>query len=234
MIPAALAVLLLVIVILLFTVKIRRVDVTGNSHYSAEQIEELIFHGKWSRNSAFFYYENRFKEHQSIPFIEEYKVNFKSPTHVEIVVFEKSVVGYVSYMSSYMYFDKDGIIVESSGEQLPGVPWVTGLEFGHIVLHQPLPVADQSVFEKVLNLTQVLSVNGIAVDKINYDNFGEAELTMGDVAVVLGSDQDINGKITELKGILPELEGLSGTLYLDTYDVTNSNPTYTFVKKEAQ
>ena len=56
------------------------------------------------------------------------------------MVFEKSVVGYVSYMSSYMYFDKDGIIVESSVEQLPGVPWITGLDFGHIILHQPLPV----------------------------------------------------------------------------------------------
>ena len=52
-------------------------------------------------------------------------------------------------MSSYMYFDKDGIIVESSVEQLPGVPWITGLDFGHIILHQPLPVADPDTFGAV-------------------------------------------------------------------------------------
>ena len=191
--------------------------------------------GKWSRNSAFCYYENRFREHKSIPFIEEYKIEFKSPTKIEIVVFEKSVVGYVSYMSSYMYFDKDGIIVESSVEQLPGVPWITGLDFGHIILHQPLPVADPDTFGEILNLTQVLSVHEVKVDKVDYHSSmagaGEIRLHIGDVVVELGDSEDLDGKVTELSGILPELSGLSGTLYLDTYDETNSTPTYTFKKK---
>ncbi|MBQ2251240.1 MAG: cell division protein FtsQ, partial [Lachnospiraceae bacterium] len=171
-----------------------------------------------------------FQEPKSIPFIEEYKVEFQSPSKVRVVVFEKSVVGYVSYMSSYMYFDKDGIIVESSVEQLPGIPWITGMEFGHIVLHQPLPVANQDIFDQILNLTQVLSVNGVRVDKINYNSFLEAELTIGDIIVELGNDDDLNGKVSELSDILPELTGLSGTLYLDSYDENNSNPMYTFKK----
>lgn len=193
----------------------------------------MIFSERWSDNSAYCYYENQFREHKSIPFIEEYTIEFKSPTKVEIVVFEKSVVGYVSDMSSYMYFDKDGIIVESSSEQLPGVPWVTGLEYGHIVLHQPLPVADQEIFEEILNLTQVLSLNEVEVDEIHYNSFGEAELSIGGIKVELGDSSEINGKIAELRDILPELEGLSGTLYLDTYDAANSSPTYTF-RKEPQ
>ena len=61
---------------------------------------------------------------------------FRSPSDVEVIVYEKSVVGYVSYMNSRMYFDKDGIIVESTSETLPGVPKIAGLSFGHIVLHQ--------------------------------------------------------------------------------------------------
>ena len=130
--------ILVILLVLVFSIRIKDVEVSGNKQYTKEQIESLLFDGKWSRNSAFCYYQNRFKEHKSIPFIEEYKINFKSPTKVEVVVFEKSVVGCVSYMSSYMYFDKDGIIVESSSEQLPGVPVITGLEFGHIVLHHLL------------------------------------------------------------------------------------------------
>ena len=124
--------ILVILLVLVFSIRIKDVEVSGNKQYTKEQIESLLFDGKWSRNSAFCYYQNRFKEHKSIPFIEEYKINFKSPTKVEVVVFEKSVVGCVSYMSSYMYFDKDGIIVESSSEQLPGVPVITGLEFGHL------------------------------------------------------------------------------------------------------
>ena len=222
--------IVLLIGILLFATQIKEIEVTGNQHYTEEQIIDLIFDEKWSKNSAYCYYENKFQEPKSIPFIEEYKVEFQSPSKVRVVVFEKSVVGYVSYMSSYMYFDKDGIIVESSVEQLPGIPWITGMEFGHIVLHQPLPVANQDIFDQILNLTQVLSVNGVRVDKINYNSFLEAELTIGDIIVELGNDDDLNGKVSELSDILPELTGLSGTLYLDSYDENNSNPMYSFIK----
>uniref|UniRef100_UPI000AF596BE hypothetical protein n=1 Tax=Clostridium sp. NkU-1 TaxID=1095009 RepID=UPI000AF596BE len=85
----------------------------------------------------FCLYKDRFKKHEQIPFVEDYKIVFQSPVKVEVIVYEKSVVGYVSYMGSYMYFDKDGIIVESSSGKLDGVPWITGLRFGHIALHQP-------------------------------------------------------------------------------------------------
>ena len=231
-IPGVILAILIILLVLIFSVRIKDVEVSGNKQYTKEQIESLLFGGKWSRNSAFCYYQNRFQEHKSIPFIEEYKINFKSPTRVEVVVFEKSVVGCVSYMSSYMYFDKDGIIVESSSEQLPGVPVIAGLEFGHIVLHQPLPVADQDIFGEILNLTQVLNVSDIQVDRINYNSYNEAELVMGDITVELGNSDSLDGKISELHDIMPELSGLSGTLYLDTYDETNSSPTYRFVKKD--
>ena len=221
--------IVLLIGILLWAVQIKEIEVTGNKHYTEEQIIDLIFDETWSKHSAYCYYENKFQEPKSIPFIEEYKVEFQSPTKVRIVVFEKSVVGYVSYMSSYMYFDKDGIIVESSVEQLPGIPWITGMEFGHIVPPQPLPVVNQSIFDQILNLTQVLSVNGVQVDKINYNSFLEAELTIGEINVELGNDENLNGKVSELSDILPELTGLSGTLYLDSYDENNSNPIYSFI-----
>ena len=53
-------------------------------------------------------------------------------------------------MSSYMYFDREGIVVESSGRKLGGVPWITGMDLGRVVLYQPLPVADSRIFEEIL------------------------------------------------------------------------------------
>ncbi len=53
---------------------------------------------------------------------------------------------------------------------------------------------------------------------------------MGDMMVELGDSEDLDGKVTELHDIMPELSGLSGTLYLDTYDETNS-ARHTFKKK---
>ena len=226
--------ILLLLAALVFAVRIKEIKVTGNSHYTEEQVIDLVLGGKWSRNSAFCYYENRFREHKSIPFIEEYKIEFKSPTKIEIVVFEKSVVGYVSYMSSYMYFDKDGIIVESSVEQLPGVPWITGLDFGHIILHQPLPVADPDTFGEILNLTQQLSVYHIQVDRIRFGSSGQPSLTIGQMEVTLGDGGDVDGKLSLLNDILrdhPELKDKKGTLELDGYSDTGNDGTIPFKLK---
>lgn len=227
---AVIIVLLLVIVVL--SVKITDITVTGNKRYTDEQMTDILFPDNVSRNTVYCYLRDRFKKHEPIPFVEDYKIVFQGLGKVEIIVYEKSIVGYVSYMSSYMYFDKDGIIVESANRMLPGIPWITGLKFGHIVLYQKLPVESQRIFEEILNLTQILSIYEMNVDKIQYNSFNEATLYMGDIEVVLGNNESLNGKIAELSDMLPELKGLKGTLYLDTYDETNSGTMYAFKPRQ--
>ncbi len=39
------------------------------------------------------------------------------------------------------------------------------------------------------------------------------------------------GKVTELHDILPKLEGMAGTLYLDRYDETKGNVWYSFIQE---
>ena len=221
----------LILVIVLLSVNISTITVTGNQRYSDEQMTEILFPDRASRNVVYCYLKNRFQEHEKIPFVEDYKIAFQDPFSVEVIVYEKSVVGYVSYMSSFMYFDKDGIIVESANNKLEGIPWITGLEFGHIVLYQKLPVESREIFEEILNLTQILSIYNLQVDKIQYNRFGEATLYVADIEVILGSNEDLNGKIATLGDILPELKGRKGTLNLDTYDETNSSEMYSFKPK---
>jgi len=221
----------LILVIVLLSVNISTITVTGNQRYSDEQMRSILFPDRASRNVVYCYLKNRFQEHETIPFVEDYKIAFQDPFSVEVIVYEKSVVGYVSYMSSFMYFDKDGIIVESANNKLEGIPWITGLEFGHIVLYQKLPVESREIFEEILNLTQILSIYNLQVDKIQYNRFGEATLYVADIEVILGSNEDLNGKIATLGDILPELKGRKGTLNLDTYDETNSSEMYSFKPK---
>ena len=70
------------------------------------------------------------------------------------------------------------------------------------------------------------------MDKINYNSFQKAELFIDEIRVELGDDENLNGKITELKDILDsgEINEMAGTLYLDSYDENNSNPMYSFIK----
>ena len=101
----------LILLIVLVSVSITDITVTGNERYTDEQMVNILFPDRASRNPVFCYLRNRFQEHEKIPFVEDYKIVFQGPDRVEVIVYEKSVVGYVSYMSSYLYFDKDGIFV---------------------------------------------------------------------------------------------------------------------------
>ncbi len=223
---------LLVLLIMILTMNIRQVDITGNSRYTESEIVEMIFQKRQDWNMVYCYVKDHIQEHQQLPFVEDYELVFLSPSHVRVIVHEKSVVGYVSYMSSYMYFDKDGMIVESSNEELEGIPRIDGLTFGHIVLHQPLPVESQEIFEKILDLTQILAVHGLKVDKIHYNSKQEATLYLQKLEVLLGDSSDMNGKISLLSNMLVQLEGKNGILHLETYDPVNSQHMYTFKNKE--
>lgn len=150
---------------------------------------------------------------------------------MDVIVYEKSIVGCVTYMSSNMYFDKDGIIVESSGKRLDGVPIISGLKFGEIVLYKPLPVEDRKIFAGILNLTQSLSTYSISADLIRYDTEGEATLVIGSINVLLGDSSEMNGKISELSSILPEIKDMKGTLDLRNYDPAGENVMYSFTRK---
>ncbi|MDO4295825.1 MAG: cell division protein FtsQ/DivIB [bacterium] len=218
--------------LLLLSVRIQTITVTGNHKYSEEEVEELLFAGRWDKNVIYCYLKDRFGEHESLPFVQDYKLLFHNPLQLEVIVHEKAVIGYVSYMGSNMYFDKDGIIVESSREVLSGVPLITGLRFGHIVLYQPLPVTQEGVFRQILNLTQLLNSYEIAVDKIYYDSNLHVTMTLGDIVVELGNSENLNGKIQELSDILPVLEGQKGSLDLSAYDANDTDQWFSFKKKE--
>ena len=178
--------------ILVLSVRIQTITVSGSSRYSAEQAKELLFSGRMGKNSVIAYQRDRLKPQKQIPFVEDYKIVFHGPFHAEVIIYDKSIVGYVSYMSSYMYFDREGIVVESSGRKLVGVPGSTGMDLGRVVLYQPLPVADSRIFEEILNLTQQLSLYEILVDQIRFDTYNQPILTIGQMEVILGNMGNID------------------------------------------
>ncbi|MFQ8841745.1 MAG: hypothetical protein ACLR8P_13380 [Clostridium fessum] len=63
--------------------RINTIHVSGNRQYTAEQIEASIFDSRLSRNPVFCYLQYRFRPHKSIPFVQDYKLVFRSPSDVE-------------------------------------------------------------------------------------------------------------------------------------------------------
>lgn len=204
---------------------VENVSVEGNVHYTKEEIEEMVIKDRLSANSLYLSFKYRNKEIRNIPFIEKMSVRVDSPNSITIRVYEKTVAGYVEYMGRYMYFDREGIVVESSETRTSGVPQVTGIDFDHVVLYEPLPVEDTAIFSEVLSITQMLSKYDIVTDKIFFNSENEITLYFGNVRARLGKD-DLEEKVMRLQQILPNLEGETGVLDMQNYSDDRKNVTF--------
>ncbi|MCR5715390.1 MAG: FtsQ-type POTRA domain-containing protein [Lachnospiraceae bacterium] len=196
---------------------ITSITISGNSHYTDEEIINLIMTDQWDYNSLILNWRYHHKEVDSIPFVSAVEVNVVSANAVNITIYEKSIAGYVSFMGRYMYFDKDGTVVESSQRLIGDVPEVTGLSFHAVVVGEPLEVEDEAVFTKIINITQALEKYQLDSDQIYFDSDLNATLYFDQVRVKIGSGDAIDEKLSELYSILPKLEGKVGVLNMQNY-----------------
>jgi cell division protein FtsQ len=201
---------------------------TGSDRYTSKELEEYFFSKKTDRNPFVFLFKSKFCDKIQIPFVETYDVEMLSLTDYKVTIYEKSVVGYINYMGSNMYFDKDGIVVESSGKILENVPLITGINFDYIILHQKLPVENQQIFTILLEITQLIEKYQINTDKIYISTDFEISLTLDKVTVELGKSEDLAEKVKELKDLIPSLINEKGVLDMKQYNYGNSG--YTFKK----
>lgn len=197
--------------------QVKNVYVDGNLHYSSEEIQEMVMSGPFGRNSLYLSFRYRNKGLQDIPFIDTINVNILSPDTIRITVYEKALAGFVEYLGKYMYFDKDGTVIESSNVKTLGIVQITGLTFDYIVLGKPLPVEDEAVFKQILNVSQLLTKYSLTADRLHFDSSYHLTIYFGNVRVNMGNDDVIDEKIMLLQQFLPSLEGKSGVLRMENY-----------------
>lgn len=206
--------------------RITTVHVEGNIHYTNEEIMEMVMGGYFGDNSLFLALKYQDKGIQGVPFIETMDVSIEAKDTVRITVYEKALAGYVRYLGRCVYFDKDGIVVETSEEQTAGIPQVTGLSFDYVILHEPLPVDKPELFDEILNITQQLAKYDLSADRIYFDSNYQVTLYFGKARIALGENVDIDEKIMKLQYILPDLMGKSGIL--DMREYSEDTKTYSF------
>lgn len=206
--------------------QVTNIYVEGNTHYTKEEIIDLVMVNRMDYNSIYLSMKYKNKEITGIPFIQAMDIKILSPDTIKIIVYEKSLAGYVEYLGKYLYFDKDGIVVESSSEQTSGVPQVSGLSFDSITLYEKLPVEDDTVFQSILNITKLLSKYKLTADRIYFSGVDEMTLYFGQVRVSLGTSDYIDEKITRMQYILPELTGMAGVLDMRDYQDATDNVTF--------
>ena len=205
------------IVVKVFTVQ--NVVVEGNSLYSADQIKNMVLDDDYSWNSLYVDLKYRFVDIGEVPFVDTMEVSLDNPHTVHIKVYEKGMLGYlyINSIGQNAYFDKDGFVVETSTEVIDGVPKITGISCEEVVLYEKLQLENSDILRDLLNLTQTLKKYNLLPDEIQYDSNMEPVLYYGTIQVKIGSEDNLSQKVVRLSIILPQLDGLSGTLHLETW-----------------
>ena len=201
--------------------RLKTIEYEGLTTYTEQEFTKLLADSPAMKNTYLFYIRHALFPKEEIPFVEDYDVRLVNGTMVHVQVYEKLVIGCVEIMGKYMYFDKDGIVVESSSERIKGVPLITGLKFNEIVLYKKLQVQKQSLFTKILNLTKLLLQYEIEAERVQFDSDYEVTLSCGDIKVLLGRRDTYDIQLAALRGILDAAAGQAGTLDMRSYSREN-------------
>lgn len=210
---------LLLLAAAFFVLQIREVKVEGSKIYSEQEVIQSVMSDQYSYHTLYFLVKSKLTGVKCLPFIQEIDVKWKSPSRITLRVYDKSISGCVKYMGQYVYFDKDGIVLQSLANTIEGVPVVTGIKFGKFTMNKAFEVEDDTLFNVIMNLSQLISHYKVQVDQIRFDE-REVTLYSGKVKVFLGKKDFYDDDMAALSSVLKKTnkKGLSGTINMERFE----------------
>ena len=189
------------------TYKLKKVNVTGCEYSSEEQVRKAVQDYAYMNNTIFLYWRNKMKPITGIPFVAKLDIEFAAKGEVNVTVYEKKIAGCIEYMERFIYFDKDGIVLEASGDRKAGVPFIDGLVYDSWEMGKKLPVKDSDKFAHILTVTQLKEKYNLDIDGITFTAENEIVLHVGKIDVEAGDGKYLAVQMMNLGSILKELEG---------------------------
>lgn len=214
------------VAIFVYTFQLKNITVTGTMRYNDDEIIERLVYSEADSNTLLFYLKYKYFMDIRVPFVEKMSFELVDIHSVDIKVYDKKIIGCIDFMGDYLYFDKDGIIVESTSSRLENIPLVKGLKYQKIVLNEKLEVQKEELFDVILNLTQQIEKREIKVDTIIFNNDYEVTVVSGDIKALLGRRSTYDEILAKLKNIILKSDGRKLTIDM------RSNTEYFIAKPE--
>lgn len=202
----------------LSTYKLDTVRISGCEAINEETIRAAVEEKSIMGNTLLTYLKLKASPIEDIPFLAKIDVELGSQNELIITVYEKSMAGCVEYMNYYVYFDKDGVVLESSEHLIDGIPCIKGLNFTQWEMGEKLPIDDEKKFQSILTITQLVDKYGLDIDGIKFTTENEIILMHDKITIELGEGEYLAIQMMNLGSILEGLEGLEGTLYMKDFD----------------
>lgn len=199
-------VLIVVFFLLFFTSPffgVQKIEIRGNEHYSEEQIIEKI---NFNLNKNIFLFQKQKAEKLLCqdPYIESARIETKLPNQIKIKIKERKVVGYVPYVGTYLYIDKDGRVLETSSTYKDNLPVVQGLEFDHFEIGEIIPVKNKNSLNVVAVMAQMMLKYNLLEDiiKIDVSDPSDTHIYVKKLDVSMGNIEEFDKKIQWLIQIM--------------------------------
>ena len=210
--------ILIIGIIMSFTM-IQTTIIDEGSNYTKREIENMVMDGLLEHNSLYLFFKYRYAEQEKIPFIEYIDVSWVDAKTVKIKVYDKSIIGCTNYMNEYLYFDKDGLVIETSPKRQKSIPYITGLNFSEVSLNNKIKVSNEEVFNTILSVTQQVTKYKLDISEINFDKNYNMTMYSGDITILFGKKETYDEQLAKLQSMLEEAKkkNLKGILHMENY-----------------
>lgn len=218
--------ILMICIGLLFTpiFNLKEITISGNEKVESQEIVTA---------SGFVLGENifKFKLNEAgetiakIPYINSVILQRKLPGKIEISVTECIPLAYIQSADGMVVVDKDGKVLEKKTEEISyKLPILFDFKFDTYILGEKISENNNEKLQKILEITKNLYNNNLVKDVLSITTTkGEIYLNFRDgLKVIVGDEENINGKLTMLKEVLKAIpEGSKGVI-----DARNADKLY--------
>ncbi len=206
------------------------IEVEGNTLYTDSQIIPQIIDGDYPDNTAYEVLWNFIYPKTEIEFVDKVTVVPDSLNSITLNITEKTWVGYIEMVDgTYVYFDSDGYEVFGSEWCIVSGVVMTGCELVEGTVGQVSSLRS-SELKLIVQLLKGLAKYELDIISISFDARGYATVDCGDIDICVGTVDNFEDKIQRLAYILPQIEGQSGLLHLETW--TSDSTDIVFEKDE--
>ena len=216
----------IVIATILFLFYTRKIEINGLNMTTDKEMNKWIEEDIGNKNTLYSYVKMNYFDCKLPPAVESVKVTLKSPWHMVLNIKEKNIEASVEYKDKYLCFDSEGTAIYISPYPLEECTFIEGMKIDEkrVELGEILPVDDEDVFEKIVDITRITEKYNLNPDRIVCED-GSVNLYFGTVEVLLGKE-NFEIRIAQLPPILEEMQNNysdeTGTLHLENFDASDN------------
>jgi len=150
--------------------------------------------------------KDRLEAFDDIPFIRDYDITFEEGK-MNIQVYEKALVASFYYMGQYVFFDKDGVILETASNSVAEIPCIEGVDFLNFSMNSKIQLKNDEQIKMILDIAELIKHYSLNAQTVKFDNNLEVTLCCDGVNVLLGKKEMYDQQIASVSEVLEQIKG---------------------------